>query len=141
MIEDLIEADRSPRTLIVVSSDHRLHRAARRRGATAVDSERWFADLRRGKEATKPVDGNAKPTSPFSPAEVQYWLTQFGIRDQASIDDASPGGTTIDEVLAGEPGSLDDFHLPDEPDDPFNPFPPGYGDDLLTDEDWPNLPS
>src|SRR5579862_2866460 len=38
LIEDLIRADHSPRSLTVVSSDHRIQRAARRRRARAVDS-------------------------------------------------------------------------------------------------------
>src|SRR3990172_4944849 len=45
MLEDLIAACDTPRSLTVVSSDHRVQRAARRRRAKAVDSERWFAEL------------------------------------------------------------------------------------------------
>lgn len=42
MLEDLIAEHKSPRTLIVVSGDHRVQRAARRRRAKAVDSDRWW---------------------------------------------------------------------------------------------------
>ena len=45
MLEDLIAAHDTPRTLVVVSSDHRVQRAARRRRAKAIDSDRWWADL------------------------------------------------------------------------------------------------
>jgi predicted RNA-binding protein with PIN domain len=45
LIEELIERDSAPRQLTVVSSDHRLHRAARRRRAKAVDSDVWYAEL------------------------------------------------------------------------------------------------
>jgi hypothetical protein len=41
----LIRKHSSPRALTVVSSDHRLHRAARRRRATPIDSDRWVADV------------------------------------------------------------------------------------------------
>ena len=47
LVEELIREHTSPRDLIVVSSDHRLHRAARRRRATAIDSERWVAQVGR----------------------------------------------------------------------------------------------
>ncbi len=43
LIEELIRADSAPRRLMVVSSDHRLQRAARRRKATAIDSDVWYA--------------------------------------------------------------------------------------------------
>ena len=39
LIEELIIADHSPRRLTVVSSDHRIQRAAKRRCARAVDSD------------------------------------------------------------------------------------------------------
>lgn len=46
LIEELVEAAADPRHLTVVSSDHRVQRAARRRRATFVDSETWVRDLR-----------------------------------------------------------------------------------------------
>ena len=45
LIEELIRADSAPRRLVVVSSDHEIQRAARRRRATAVGSDLWYADL------------------------------------------------------------------------------------------------
>ncbi len=45
LIEELIRADSAPRRLVVVSSDHRLQRAARRRRAKAIDSDVWYAEL------------------------------------------------------------------------------------------------
>jgi predicted RNA-binding protein with PIN domain len=51
LIEELILADTAPRRLTVVSSDHRVQRAARRRGARAVDSDVWYGQTaRRGLE-------------------------------------------------------------------------------------------
>jgi predicted RNA-binding protein with PIN domain len=47
LLEELIQAETSPRQLTVVSSDHRVQRAARRRRARAVDSEVWHDELLR----------------------------------------------------------------------------------------------
>jgi len=79
LIEELIEKDSAPRKLVVVSSDHRLHRAAKRRKAKPVDSDRWFAELirsRQGRQRGRPPT-LAKPTAPASRAEVEYWLEAF----------------------------------------------------------------
>ena len=46
LIEELLESVEDPRHLTVVSSDHRVQRAARRRRATPVDSETWIKQLR-----------------------------------------------------------------------------------------------
>lgn len=108
LIEQLIAADASPRKLVVVSSDHRLHRAARRRKATAVDSDRWHAEIvRRRAERGRRADADApqKPGEPQTEGEVTFWLRQFGVEPVAPAD-APP---------ADPPGS---------------PFPPGYGEDV-----------
>lgn len=110
LIEELIRADFSPRKLTVVSSDHRLQRAASRRRATAVDSERWYAEMqtarsRRGQAARS---GDAEVSKPLPPgaAEVERWMREFGL----SAGDAPDCPPPVDSV-----------------------FPPGYADDL--DED------
>jgi predicted RNA-binding protein with PIN domain len=114
MLEELIAAHDTPRSLVVVSSDHRVQRAARRRRATAIDSDRWYAELcatrRRGTELPTPPQ---KPTGNLSADEVNFWLSQFAVLPQ-------------DNHAA----------MPDVPDgdDLDNPFPPGYADDLLDDE-------
>ncbi len=46
LIEDLLETVADPRHLTVVSSDHRIQRAARRRRATSVDSEIWYREAK-----------------------------------------------------------------------------------------------
>ena len=84
LIEELIAADSAPRRLTVVSSDHRLQRAAHRRKATAVDSDQWFAQLMRDRhERHAPHEATSlKPDGPFSPGEVEYWLKIFGEGDE-----------------------------------------------------------
>lgn len=64
-IESMLESHGSPRQVLVVSSDHRLHKAARRRRAKCMDSETFWellesdertSDLRTRKRARgKPV--------------------------------------------------------------------------------------
>jgi predicted RNA-binding protein with PIN domain len=81
MIEELIQSNSAPRKLTVVSSDHRLQRAAKRRRATAIDSDRWFRDLLESRRATnnQPPTEVIKPEGPFSADEIDFWLRQFGI--------------------------------------------------------------
>jgi len=79
LIEELIEKEAAPKSLLVVSSDHRIQRAARRRKSPFVDSDRWYAELwqrrhdRRRASDTLPE----KPTGKLSAAEVDYWLQEF----------------------------------------------------------------
>ena len=110
LIEELIRAEPNPRRLTVVSSDHRIQRAARRRKASAVKSGAWYDDLsrRRRQRQAAAEDSRALPAKPAVPLleeEVAYWLGQFG------------GGSIVDEAA-----------------EIADPFPPGYGEDLL-DED------
>lgn len=79
-LERLIAADSTPRQLTVVSGDHRLHRAARRRRAQAVDSESWLVEIRQRRTAPpSPPTSPAKPTAPLSAEEVEGWLREFGM--------------------------------------------------------------
>ncbi len=79
LIEQLIEDCLAPKFLTVVSSDHRLHRAARRRKAKAIDSEIWYSErvrlLRSRSAQAEPA--LAKPSQPPSPEEVEFWLKEF----------------------------------------------------------------
>ncbi|MCI0333839.1 MAG: NYN domain-containing protein [Planctomycetes bacterium] len=90
MIEDLLEQHRSPKSLVVVSSDHRVQRAARNRGATFVDSAEWYAERRAALRKSDVADHPAtKPDARLSPDELSYWLRQFG--DEPAVEDsASP---------------------------------------------------
>jgi hypothetical protein len=81
LIEQLIAADSAPKRLTIVSSDHRLQRAAKRRKATPIDSDRWFAQVLRDRQAKQNPDSTQdvpKPEGPFSPGEVDFWLREFG---------------------------------------------------------------
>ncbi len=96
LIEELIAADSAPRRLVVVSSDHRLQRAARRRRAKAADSDVWYAELVRSRRERQQVsaDAPARPAVPLLEEDVNYWLRQFG------------GESAFTELLAREAGGL-----------------------------------
>lgn len=78
LLEDLIAAERDPRHLLVVSSDHRVQRAARQGGAQFADSESWHAELTRAAQSmadaatTQPASGDSEKenlniANPFPP--------------------------------------------------------------------------
>jgi predicted RNA-binding protein with PIN domain len=91
LIEELIRADSSPRQLTVVSSDHRLHRAARHRQPQAVDADRWYDDMlrRRARRRDMPP-AQSKPSGEPSIVDVEYWLSQF--TDAPADDPIFPPG-------------------------------------------------
>jgi uncharacterized protein len=78
-IEELIRKTANPRGLTVISSDHRIQAAARRRECTAWDSGQ-FIDwvLERGAPAPpKPSPPASKPES-ASEEDIAHWLREFG---------------------------------------------------------------
>ena len=81
LLEKLIAADSAPRRLLVVSSDHRLQRAARRRRARAIDSEEFIQHLasrRRRKKPDSPREPRSKQHGAASEEETDFWLREFG---------------------------------------------------------------
>jgi len=120
VIEELIRADSAPRRLTVVSSDHRVQRAARRRRARAVDSDRWFAQLLRDRQQRQSTSVDSKPMGPPSRAEVKYWLARF----------TDPGTKDLDTEVRRSENS--DTANPDtaEVADVEPVFPPEYIEDL-----------
>ncbi len=125
LLEELIRADTAPRQLTVVSSDHRVQRAARRRKARAVDSAVWYSEIcaRRAKRRA-PRAVPLKPAPPLVEAEVAHWLAQFG---GEGIGEALAESEGESPRPAGEPPG-------EKPTTMENPFPPGYAEDLLSDE-------
>jgi predicted RNA-binding protein with PIN domain len=94
MIEDLLEQCTAPRALVVVSSDHRVQRAARRCGATFVDSEQWFADLRAAQKQ-RPISGKSRTEldDNATPEEIAYWVDEFADAppDESTANPFPPG--------------------------------------------------
>ena len=78
LIEELIERDDAPKSLLVVSSDHRIQRAARRRRARFIDSDQWYRQILQARQAgNRPRQGPEKPTGELSEIEIDYWLKEF----------------------------------------------------------------
>jgi predicted RNA-binding protein with PIN domain len=122
LLEELIRKSSTPRRMTVVSSDHRVQRAAKRRRARAVDSDVWYAEIRESRRRTSQPLANhpLKPTDPLSDEEVATWLCEFG-------------DVSIEQLSSSSPGSTDDNSgiEPATPTPIENPFPPGYADDLF----------
>ena len=142
LIEELIRVHTSPRQLVVVSSDHRIQRAARRRKARAMDSDAWYAELIRARqerqEKADADDVAARPVVPLLEEDVNYWLRQFG--GESAFNELLAQENHDPRPMAEEPANgkaIDDEPPSEKPDDRFqeidNPFPPGYGEDLLKD--------
>ena len=119
LLEELIEQHSAPRGLTVVSSDHRVQRAARRRGASRMDSDRWYVDLWQRRIELRRQQHKAVPEKPMgqlSAKDIAYWVEQFDSDDLPDVPKTqTPGAIQQTETFE-------------------NPFPPGYGDDLLGDE-------
>ena len=89
LLEEMIAAHTAPRNLMVVSSDHRVQAAAKRRGCRCCESQSWLDDLLDGKVASdcksnqrrgqgRGGNGVEKPTSVVSERQVDAWLKEFG---------------------------------------------------------------
>ena len=87
LLEQIIAAHSVPKSLAVVSSDHRVQTAAKRRGAVSFDSQPWLDDLIDGKVKLAVAvtgrageGGEAKTDKPKSvnDDDVQQWLRDFG---------------------------------------------------------------
>jgi predicted RNA-binding protein with PIN domain len=102
LIELLIEAHKQPKQLLVVSTDRRIQRAARLKGASRSESEAWFRELRSRPNANSTGEAtSAKPQEAPSEDEVAFWLKEFGASaaEPASHGPFPPGyGEDIDEA-------------------------------------------
>jgi uncharacterized protein len=128
LIGELIRADSAPRQLVVVSSDHAVQRAARRRRATAVDSEVWYDELVRARRrrAAAESDVPERPAVPLLTEDVDYWLRQFG--GASTLEQLWGAGTP---ATPREPAGASEASSEKDVGPLENPFPPGYGEDLL----------
>jgi uncharacterized protein len=128
LIAALIWGDSAPRRLVVVSSDHAIQRAARRRRAKPIDSDVWYAELVRSRRARNnaTAEDPERPTVPLLEEDVNYWLRQFG-NLPASADSLGemPRPSAATSPPPVKPVDEEDGTQLD------NPFPPGYGEDLL----------
>ncbi len=79
VIEDKISANTAPRRLVIVSNDHRLRTAARRRRATSLKTEAfWESVLIEISRKSRPREPRAKREG-ISESETKQWLKRFGL--------------------------------------------------------------
>ena len=113
LIEELIATNSHPKHLVVVSSDHRIQKAAQRRKAAPIDSDVWYDLLESGKLKAK--------TLPDPLRSNPQRLSNQELEELKSIDWASEFGIGEDELTGESPAK--------EP-PAFNPFPTDYTDGI-----------
>jgi len=90
-IERLIAQHSAPKSLTVVSTDHRIRRAATRRKARVLTADQFLDLIERPRGQEKPAGStDARPSShvvdrdlPLSSHEAAYWLEKFGELEDA----------------------------------------------------------
>jgi predicted RNA-binding protein with PIN domain len=94
LLEQLIDEHSHPRQLTIVSSDQRLHRAAKTRRAAVTNSDEFllFLEHRRrpAPEIHLPTPAKAKPTQDVAAAELAYWMSVFGDVKISELADPKP---------------------------------------------------
>jgi len=97
VIELLIARDSAPRRLLVVSTDRRLARAARRRRAQSITSEGFLRHLAgdADKPKARPLPGYATQV-PLNEYAVGYWMSLFGYGSMS--EDIPPGVRPVADV-------------------------------------------
>lgn len=82
LIEKLIKKDATPRQLVVVSDDHRIQTAGRRRHCQVKSCEAFLDWLERERRKKPPEEqAAAEKTVHLTEEETQRWLTAFGDLD------------------------------------------------------------
>ncbi len=114
LIEEMIAQDPQPRKLRIVSSDRRLHRAARERMAASINSDRFLDELdeRRAAPAEGATSTTSRPAVPIpkessrsgadatqSTGEVDYWMKEFG---EIEVPDDADMNVALERSLSGD---------------------------------------
>jgi len=87
LIEKLIREHHAPKSLTVVSSDHRIQRCAKAHRCRIYDSATWLDELPRNQHSKNDSSYDIKTpreqhvAQGLSNYEVQLWLKEFGIKD------------------------------------------------------------
>lgn len=77
-IELMVARHSAPRQILLISSDHRLHQAARRRGATPMDSEPFWERLQARADVRSLSIPEPAPAKPKPATQADDWLREFG---------------------------------------------------------------
>lgn len=87
LLEEIIAAHSAPKQLAVVSSDHRVQAAAKRRGSQTFDAQSWLDNLMDGRISLAPTQpgGAGQGSGPADDKpdavdddDVQRWMNEFG---------------------------------------------------------------
>ena len=112
VLEELIAKHSAPRQILLVSSDHRLQKAARRRRGKFIDSEDFATRLeqRDQREDDKPADGppRQKFTGLLSKSETSAWLDFFGEIPEAEQLRPDPFDENLDRDIEKLQREIDD---------------------------------
>ena len=112
LLEELIRGHSAPKQLTVVSSDHRLHRAAKTRRAAAIDSHEFleFLERRHATPVDIPAPQKTSDKADITAAELAYWLSVFG--DVKVSELAERPAPTMPSKPATQPRTVPNDHSP-----------------------------
>lgn len=108
LIEEMLDVHSSPKQVRVVSSDHRIQRAAKRRRSDFVDSEDYFDELELRGPVEDSENGSRGSSSPkyggdVSDAETKAWQEVFGdIPESDKLKSRDEGQTDLLDELQKE---------------------------------------
>ena len=155
-IEEFLRLHSAPKQLLIVSSDHRLQNAAKRRKSKSQDSEPWWSWVESLPDSEKPGTPNAlAPITTDAGDESEKGVPHHGTENwyeelgghaldeevQTILNDSNPAAPSQPIEPAGNSDSTkpskNDKSIEDLPevDSDYNPFPPGYTDDLFEESD------
>jgi uncharacterized protein len=101
LLEEMIRAHPTPRRLAVVSSDHRIRRAARRRGSVDFEAQAWYQRMIEGdaplaiRSQTPTADPAAEKPRLRDEEELRRWLAEFGFHAIADEPGDGPAGPAV----------------------------------------------
>jgi predicted RNA-binding protein with PIN domain len=137
LLEEILASAKGTRELLVVSSDHRVQRAARQRGANYLDSEKWIQELRQ--ESVVAAKSDLELSKPMaddieSSPELQQWLEVFNQQPPAPPVKNKPTSPLPPPTPPKAMREIQASENKDRSEPAWNPFPPGYAEDLLSEE-------
>ncbi len=115
VIEELIAGHSAPKQVLLVSSDHRLQKAARRRRASFIDSEDFAAKLERrspdadltSAERQARRHDDAKYTGKLTEEQTREWMKTFGETDESETPPDNSGAQS-----GGSKAPIEELKLP-----------------------------